>query len=143
MASTLEELSRLNKRVLEAQEAAIQERLDVLQPMINERREESLSTEIGDDEADLPAGLADHPRLKQAREHNDGLRDQLKQTSNEVNELIREVISAETRLDRARSLSSTVNDQIRMLDGSLLLSRILYEQQKSLPEYHPRRVWTS
>ncbi|WP_338015213.1 mechanosensitive channel MscK [Alloalcanivorax marinus] len=138
VASTLEELSRLNKRVLEAQEAVIQKRLDVLQPMINERREQSLSNEIGDDETDLPAALADHPRLKQARERNDELRDQLKQTSNDVNDLIREVISAETRLDRARSLSSTVNDQIRMLDGSLLLSRILYEQQKSLPEYHPQ-----
>ena len=44
----------------------------------------------------------------------------------------------ETQLDRARSLSSTVNDQIEMLDGSLLLSRILYEQQKSLPQFTPR-----
>ena len=138
VASTLEELSRLNKRVLEAQEAVIQKRLDVLQPMINERRDQSLNNEIGDDDTNLPAGLADHPQLKQARERNDKLRDQLKETSNDVNDLIRDVISAETRLDRARSLSSTVNDQIRMLDGSLLLSRILYEQQKSLPDYQPQ-----
>lgn len=138
VASTLEELSRLRKRVLEAEEAVIQARLDVLQPMINERRDESLNAEIDEDAPALPASLADHPRLEEARQRNDGLRDQLKTTSNDVNELIREVINAETRLDRARSLSSTVNDQIRMLDGSLLLSRILYEQQKSLPEYKPR-----
>jgi len=138
VASTLEELSRLRKRVLEAQEAVIQQRLDVLQPMINDRRDESLNAEIDEDAPTLPDGLANHPRLEEARQQNDDLRDQLKQTSSDVNDLIREVINAETRLDRARSLSSTVNDQIRMLDGSLLLSRILYEQQKSLPEYKPR-----
>ncbi|MCH9784229.1 MAG: mechanosensitive channel MscK, partial [Gammaproteobacteria bacterium] len=134
VASTLEELARLRKRVLEAQTEVIQTRLDVLQPMINERRGESLSAEIGDDRLDLPESVEDHPLLEAARQRNEAVRDQLKDTASDVNNLIREVINAETQLDRARSLSSTVNDQIEMLDGSLLLSRILYEQQKSLPQ---------
>ena len=138
VASTLEELARLRKRVLEAQTEVIQTRLDVLQPMINERRGESLSAEIGDDQLDLPESLVSHPLLDTARQRNEAVRDQLKDTASDVNNLIREVINAETQLDRARSLSSTVNDQIEMLDGSLLLSRILYEQQKSLPQFTPR-----
>ncbi|HAJ43642.1 MAG TPA: mechanosensitive channel MscK, partial [Alcanivorax sp.] len=60
VASTLEELARLRKRVLEAQTEVIQTRLDVLQPMINERRGESLSAEIGDDQLDLPESLVGH-----------------------------------------------------------------------------------
>ncbi|HEX5677995.1 MAG TPA: mechanosensitive channel MscK [Alcanivorax sp.] len=138
VASTLEELDRLRKRLLEAQTEVIQARLDVLQPMINERRGESLSAQIGDDQLDLPESLAGNPRLKAARQRNEAARERLKDTASDVNDLIREVINAETQLDRARSLSSTVNDQIEMLDGSLLLSRILYEQQKSLPQFEPR-----
>jgi len=137
VASTLEELARLRKRLLETESQVIQARLDVLQPLINERRGEALNAEIGDDTLDLPEALADRPRLEAERQRNDALRERLKDTANDVNSLIREVISAETRLDRARSLSSTVNDQIEMLDGSLLLSRILYEQQKSLPQFKP------
>ena len=65
---------------------------------------------------------------------NRALREQLAGASESVNSLLREAVNTKTELDKARSLSSTVNDQIRMLDGSLLLSRILYEQQKSLPQ---------
>lgn len=137
VASTLEELAWMRKRVLEAEEAAIQGRLDVLQPMINEQREEALSHEIGEADPSLPGELARHPRLEEARERNDSLRDQIRQASDDVNDLLRKAVNAQTRLDRARLLSSTVHDQISMLDGSLLLSRILYEQQKSLPEYTP------
>ena len=139
VASTLEELARLRKRLMEAQTEVIQNRLDVLQPMINERRGESLSAEIGDDQLDLPESLAGNPRLEAARQRNEAVRERLKNTASDVNDLIREVINAETQLDRARSLASTVNDQIEMLDGSLLLSRILYEQQKSLPQFEPRQ----
>lgn len=143
VASTLEELACLRKRLMEAQTEVIQNRLDVLQPMINERRGESLSAEIGDDQLDLPESLAGNPRLEAARQRNEAVRERLKNTASDVNDLIREVINAETQLDRARSLASTVNDQIEMLDGSLLLSRILYEQQKSLPQFEPRQGLTS
>lgn len=138
VASTLEELARLRKRILEAQTQVIQARLDALQSMIHERRDESLSAEIGSDQLDLSESLAGSPKLKAARSANDELREQLKNTANDVSTLIREVINAETLLDRTRALSSTVNDQIQMLDGSLLLSRILYEQQKSLPQFKAR-----
>src|SRR5690606_38767508 len=59
-------------------------------------------------------------------------------SSDLVNDLLRENVATKTQLDRVRALSTTVNDQIRMLDGSLLLSRILYEQQKNLPDFKPR-----
>ncbi|GAB3290246.1 mechanosensitive channel MscK [Parahaliea aestuarii] len=138
VASTLEELAWMRKRVLEADEAIIQARLDVLQPMVNQQREETLGRDIDAADPSLPGELAEHPRFKEFQEHNNSLRDQIRQASDDVNDLIRAGVNAETRLDRARLLSSTVNDQISMLDGSLLLSRILYEQQKSLPEYSPR-----
>tara|TARA_R110001606_G_scaffold83958_3_gene191285 strand:+ start:35160 stop:38639 length:3480 start_codon:yes stop_codon:yes gene_type:complete len=137
VASTLEELAEARKELLEAEAELYQQRLDALQPMINQRRIEELRAQLSAEDVQLPESLSGHPLLKAAREQNQALSERLQQVGSEVNDLIRESISSKTRLDRVRSLSSTVNDQIRMLDGSLLLSRILYEQQKSLPEPAP------
>lgn len=137
VGNTLEELARARKQNLEIQAELYQKRLDVLQPMINQRRIEELRAQITDEEVHLPPSLADHPLLSAAREQNQALGERLQEVGAEVNGLIRESIESKTQLDRVRSLSSTVNDQIRMLDGSLLLSRILYEQQKSLPDLKP------
>lgn len=137
-ASASEQRSRLQQRVLEADAELIQKQLDVLQPLINQRRQQQLQDELQAASVDLPAEVADHPELAAAEERNKALRKQLVQTSEEVNDLLRENVATKTQLDRVRALSTTVNDQIRMLDGSLLLSRILYEQQKNLPDFKPR-----
>ncbi|KYZ87233.1 transporter [Alcanivorax sp. KX64203] len=138
VASASEQRSRLQQRVLEADAELIQKQLDVLQPLINQRRQQQLQDELQAASVDLPAEVADHPELAAAEERNKALRKQLVQTSEEVNDLLRENVATKTQLDRVRALSTTVNDQIRMLDGSLLLSRILYEQQKNLPDFKPR-----
>lgn len=137
VASTLEGLARVRQQYLELQANLYQARLDALQPMINQRRIEELRAQVSQEQVQLPAALAGHPLLNAAREQNQALSERFQAIGAEVNGLIRESIESKTRLDRVRSLSRTVNDQIRMLDGSLLLSRILYEQQKSLPELKP------
>ncbi|MDX1802439.1 MAG: mechanosensitive channel MscK [Alcanivorax sp.] len=129
-----QEVARLRKRILEAQEKLIEQKLNALQPLINQRRANRLKEQEDRSGKTLPEEVRQNPQVNKALTLNRSLRQQLNSLSEDVNDLLREAINTKTRLDKARSLSSTVNDQIRMLDGSLLLSRVLYEQQKSLPK---------
>lgn len=129
-----QDIARLRLQTDKQQQLIIEAKLDALQPLINERRLNQLEETAKSPETDLPKSILDHPQVRKAMEKNRALREQLASASENVNNLLREAVNTKTELDKARSLSSTVNDQIRMLDGSLLLSRILYEQQKSLPQ---------
>jgi len=129
-----QDIARLRQQTDKQQQLIIEKKLDALQPLINERRLNQLEETANSPETDLPQSVLEHPQVRKAMEKNRALREQLANASENVNSLLREAVNIKTELDKARSLSSTVNDQIRMLDGSLLLSRILYEQQKSLPQ---------
>src|SRR5699024_6241551 len=138
-ANAIETMARLRKHLLEVRSAEIQKRLDALQPLINEKRAEELRAKVGSEQVHLPPKLADHPLLKAAREKQQNLSEQRKNAEAEVSYRMRAGIATKTQLERLRALPSTVNDQIKMIDGSWLLSRILYEQQKSLPELKPQK----
>ncbi|MGB2336054.1 MAG: mechanosensitive channel MscK, partial [Alcanivorax sp.] len=129
-----QDIARLRQQSDKQHQLIIEAKLDVLQPLINERRLNQLEETANSPETDLPQSVLEHPQVQKAMDKNRALREQLASASESVNSLLREAVNTKTELDKARSLSSTVNDQIRMLDGSLLLSRILYEQQKSLPQ---------
>ena len=129
-----QDIARLRQQTDKQHQLIIEAKLDVLQPLINERRLNQLEETTNSPESDLPQSVLEHPQVQKAMDKNRALREQLAGASESVNSLLREAVNTKTELDKARSLSSTVNDQIRMLDGSLLLSRILYEQQKSLPQ---------
>ena len=129
-----QDIARLRQQSDKQKQLIIEAKLDALQPLINERRLNQLEPTAKSPDTDLPTSVLDHPQVKQAMAKNSQLREQLARVSERVNSRLREAVTTKTELDKARSLSSTVNDQIRMLDGSLLLSRILYEQQKSLPQ---------
>ncbi|MCG8438472.1 MAG: mechanosensitive channel MscK [Pseudomonadales bacterium] len=129
-----QDVARLRQQTDKLEQNLIEARLDALQPLINERRSNQLEELANSPESDIPAAVLEHPQVQKAMEKNQALRKQLASASENVNNLLRKAVNTKTELDKARSLSATVNDQIRMLEGSLLLSRILYEQQKSLPQ---------
>ncbi|EKF75592.1 hypothetical protein A11A3_01937 [Alcanivorax hongdengensis A-11-3] len=129
-----QDVARLQKRYLEDQEKLIEKRLNALEPLINQRRANQLAAQEKQSGQTLPASLSDNPRIQEELAVNQKLRESLSKINNDVSELLRDAIDTKTQLDKARSLASTVKDQIDMLDGSLLLSRVLYEQQKSLPQ---------
>ena len=129
-----QDVARLEQQTLKQEQILIEARLDALQPLINKRRTNQFKDIATSPDTDLPESILEDPKVQEAMARNQALRKQLAETRDAVNKLLREAIDTKTQLDKARSLSSTVNDQIRMLDGSLLLSRILYKQQKSLPQ---------
>lgn len=128
-----QDVARLRLQVLRLSQQQIEARLNTLQPLINLRRAEELATAAPFSEENFTPEVAAHPQVIQRIEENKQLRETLIEVSTSVNALIREAINTKTQLDKARALNRTVNEQIRMLDGSLLLSQVLYEQQKSLP----------
>lgn len=130
-----QDIARLEQQLFKLQQTLIEQRLDAVQPLINQRRTNQLEQQANSPDSSLPADVLEHPQVQQAMATNQALRKELAETSDSVNKLLRTAVDTKTQLDKARSLSATVNDQIRMLDGSLLLSRILYKQQKSLPQY--------
>ncbi len=132
-----QDVARLEQQTLKLKQGMIEGKLNALQPLINQRRTTQLEDMANAPDKALSASVLEHPQVQKAMKKNQALRERLADTSKAVNGLLREAIDTKTQLDKARTLSSTVNDQIRMLDGSLLLSRVLYEQQKSLPQVQP------
>lgn len=129
-----QDIARLEQQVRKLQQNLIEARLDALQPLINERRSNQMQELADSPDNSFSDAVLSHPQIRKAMEKNQALREQLTSYNDSTNKLLRTAVNTKTELDKARALSSTVNDQIRMLDGSLLLSRILYEQQKSLPQ---------
>ncbi|MZR64080.1 mechanosensitive channel MscK [Alcanivorax sp. DP30] len=129
-----QDIARLRQQLFKLEQNQIEARLNALQPLINERRSNQLKDIANTPEAALPKEVLEHPQVRKAMDKNRALREQLARHNEDTNALLRTAVNTKTELDKARALSSTVNDQIRMLEGSLLLSRILYDQQKSLPQ---------
>ncbi len=129
-----QDVARLEQQLLRTEQATLEAQLDAVQPLIQKRRINQLEEMANSPESSLPETVLENKRIQNARAENQALREQLARTSQAVNSLLRRAIDTKTQLDKARALSSTVNDQIRLLDGSLLLSRVLYQQQKRLPQ---------
>ena len=129
-----QDIARLEQQIFKLEQSLIEQRLDAVQPLINQKRTDQLEQQAHSPDSPLPASVLQNTEVQQAMKTNQALRQELAKTGDSVNQLLRTAVDTKTQLDKARSLSATVNDQIRMLDGSLLLSRILYKQQKSLPQ---------
>lgn len=129
-----QDIARLEQQLLNTEQATLEAQLDAVQPLIKQRRINQLEDMAKSPESSLPETVLDNERIQNAMAENQSLREQLASTSQAVNDLLRRAIDTKTQLDKARALSSTVNDHIRLLDGSLLLSRVLYQQQKRLPQ---------
>ena len=116
-----QDIARLEQQLLNTEQATLEAQLDAVQPLIKQRRINQLEDMANSPESSLPETVLDNERIQNAMAENQNLREQLASTSQAVNDLLRRAIDTKTQLDKARALSSTVNDQIRLLDGSLLL----------------------
>ena len=85
----------------------------------------------------VPEGLKDSDDLRRVINDNAALGDELRQTTSASNTLAQHRILVDTQLDQTRRVLRNLNNQISALRGSLLLSRIIYEQQAALPKIQP------
>lgn len=133
-ADSLQALNEIRQRLLEQENAFTEQRLALLQDEINRKRRARTEQMIAEALGDLPENLSNSPALSSALETNRALADQLLDLIESTNQLIRDNVRIETSLDRSRQTLRNLNEQIELLQGSLLLSQIIYSQQSALKQ---------
>ncbi|MFH7240958.1 mechanosensitive channel MscK, partial [Klebsiella pneumoniae] len=112
----------------------LEHQLQLLQEAVNSKR--LILTEKTAQEAVTPdetARIQANPLVKQELDINHQLSEKLIQATENGNQLVQRNIQVKNWLDRALQSERDIKEQISVLRGSLLLSRILYQQQQTLP----------
>lgn len=108
----------------------LQHQLQLLQEAVNSKRltltEKTAQEAVSPDEA---ARIQTNPLVKQELDINHQLSEKLISATENGNQLVQRNIKVKTWLDRALQSERDIKEQISVLKGSLLLSRILYQQQ--------------
>ena len=108
--------------------------LQLLQEAVSSKRltltEKTAKEAVTPDEA---SSIQSNPLVSQELEINHQLSQRLITATENGNNLVQRNIRVKNWLDRALQSERNINEQISVLKGSLLLSRILYQQQQTLP----------
>ncbi|HED2713287.1 TPA: mechanosensitive channel MscK [Enterobacter asburiae] len=112
----------------------LEHQLQLLQEAVNSKRltltEKTAQEAVSPDET---ARIQANPLVKQELEANHQLSQRLILATENGNSLVQQNIKVKNWLDRALQAERNIKEQIAVLKGSLLLSRILYQQQQTLP----------
>ena len=112
----------------------LEHQLQLLQEAVNSKRltltEKTAQEAVTPDET---ARIQANPLVKQELDINHQLSEKLIQATENGNQLVQRNIQVKNWLDRALQSERDIKEQISVLRGSLLLSRILYQQQQTLP----------
>ncbi|WP_422667471.1 mechanosensitive channel MscK [Billgrantia lactosivorans] len=135
----LRELAQQRRDLLTQQIARQEAELTLLQSVIDRQRRLATEQAIADAARDDPLLEAGHPVLERAQKANRELSLELLRANDRHNGLVRESLAIRSQLDHVRQLERSLNEQIEAIRGSLLLSRILREQRRSLPQVDARR----
>ncbi|GHB29465.1 mechanosensitive channel MscK [Salinicola rhizosphaerae] len=130
----LRELDVQRRDLLSRQIAVEEARLDALQAALDRQRREDSEKAVADIGEEDGKAIAAHPVLREIQQTNSDLSDRLLEVTDRTNVLIRRAIDVRSQLDRVRQVKRTLSQQIEAIRGSPLLSRILNEQRRSLPE---------
>jgi len=112
----------------------LEHQLQLLQEAVNSKRltltEKTAQEAVSPDET---ARIQANPLVRQELELNHQLSQRLITATESGNSLVQQNIKVKNWLDRALQAERNIKEQIAVLKGSLLLSRILYQQQQTLP----------
>lgn len=135
----LRELDQQRRELLGQQQVRQEAELSLLQDVIDRKRRLASEQAIADAARDDPLLEAGHPVLVRAQQVNRDLSLELLRANDRNSALVRESLAVRSQLDHVRQLQRSLNEQIEAIRGSMLLSRILREQRRSLPQVAPRR----
>ncbi|MCL7461818.1 mechanosensitive channel MscK [Pseudomonas sp. NW5] len=131
--SVLQDLSSSQRDLLAQQVAQREAEVLALQNTLNDkRRAESVEAA-----AQLTRDSQGNPRgslLLTQSELNLALSDYLLKATERANVLVRRNIETRQQLDSLKQTAQALDEQIAVLQGSLLLTRILYQQKNALPK---------
>ncbi|WP_298186672.1 mechanosensitive channel MscK [uncultured Pseudomonas sp.] len=130
--SLLQELGNSRRTLLEERIKRIEQELLDLQNLINEKRR-NLSEQTVAEQSREAEKAGSGTLLSRESALNLKLSDYLLRSTDRLNELTRLNLQTKQQLDSLNQSDQALAEQISVLQGSLLLSRILYKQQQALP----------
>lgn len=130
--SLLQDLGNSRRSLLEERIKRLEQELLDLQNLINEKRRD-LSEQTVAEQSREAAKAGSDSLLAQESALNLKLSDYLLRATDRLNELTRLNLQTKQQLDSLSQSDQALEEQISVLQGSLLLSRILYKQQQALP----------
>lgn len=132
--TTLQDTLQKQRDYVTANSNLLEHQLQLLQDAVNNKRltltEKTAQEAVNPDET---ARIQANPLVKQELDINHQLSQRLIDATESGNALVQQNIKVKNWLDRALQSERNVKEQIAVLKGSLLLSRILYQQQQTLP----------
>lgn len=131
--SLLQDLGSAQRALLDERiRRAEQERQD-LQGLINEQRREDSEQTVAEQSREAARTSSDKLLAKEST-LNLKLSDYLLRSTERLNSRTEENLRARQQLDNLNQANQALDEQIRVLQGSLLLSKILYQQKQALPQ---------
>lgn len=132
--TTLQDTLQKQRDYVTANSNLLEHQLQLLQDAVNNKRltltEKTAQEAVNPDET---TRIQANPLVKQELDVNHQLSQRLINATESGNALVQQNIKVKNWLDRALQSERNVKEQIAVLKGSLLLSRILYQQQQTLP----------
>ncbi|WP_311968669.1 mechanosensitive channel MscK [Pseudomonas baltica] len=134
----LQDLGNSQHDVLMAKTGLLEQEIQDLQTLINQKRlaqsqktvtEQSLEAQKAGGSSVLATESATNVKLS----------DYLLKSTDELNELTQENLKTKQQLDSITQTDQALDEQISVLQGSLLLSKILYKQKQALPHLKVNR----
>ena len=134
----LQDLGNSQHDLLMAKTSLLEQEIQDLQTLINQKRlaqsqktvtEQSLEAQKAGGSSVLATESATNVKLS----------DYLLKSTDELNELTQENLKTKQQLDSITQTDQALDEQISVLQGSLLLSKILYKQKQALPHLKVNR----
>jgi potassium efflux system protein len=130
--SLLQDLGNAQRELLEERiKRAEQERLE-LQSLINERRRAESEQTVAEQSREAERAGSDKLLAREST-RNLKLSDYLLRATERLNQLTEQNLQTRQQLDNLAQADQALDEQIGVLQGSLLLSKILYQQKQALP----------
>jgi potassium efflux system protein len=132
--STLQDLGTVQRELYTERVRRIeQESLDLQALISSKRRQQSEETFAALSRESQKTAGNNNDVLTSETNLNLKLSDYLLRATDRLNELTRSNLEVKQRLDQLKQTGETMEQQINVLRGSLLLSKLLYQQRASLP----------
>ncbi|MGP0171782.1 mechanosensitive channel MscK [Pseudomonas sp. NCHU5208] len=131
--SLLQDLGSAQRALLDERIRRAEQERQALQGLINERRREDSEQTVAEQSREAERTSSDKLLAKESS-LNLKLSDYLLRSTERLNSRTEENLRARQQLDNLNQANQALDEQIRVLQGSLLLSKILYQQKQALPQ---------
>ncbi|MFN3579425.1 MAG: mechanosensitive channel MscK [Pseudomonas sp.] len=131
--SVLQDLATQQRNLLRQQIVEAEMEVMALQEVINDKRREQSEQTVSETTTQAQQ-TSDHQLLREQGSLNQSLSEELLAATNRLGELTAQNILTLQQIESLTQVDRALEQQISVLEGSVLLSRILHQQKRSLPK---------